>query len=350
MYKSDWKFPKVAAIFDECKKDIRSWYKSDEFFKSLIDQYYYIEYNEIKNECSKKNDQFADTFPAQKVFMILFYICLVPYINVKNIKEEIKNTLNSNIDLLNMIASYMIFVHLFNTFCGCRMEGSWNKSISNSYVYINDIMNTENGIAESEKKLTEFEEEWMLSHMKELDLSGYALTKYSYRLKINFLRTLMKDAVNHVKLTDNGQINDVVNYMNLFGVGCIDNEIICNFAILSHFLRVQVNTLKKICRDCGITKTKISINKIKGLADVSNWVYLKDKQKFQFYAKKFIIKKTYSLFNKIVFEIQKDPAFELLTITENAGSDLELLKIINEIRKKYEESDYSTDVESNDPQ
>ena len=29
----------------------------------------------------------------------------------------------------------MIFVHLFNTFCGVRMEGKWNNRVKNTYVY-----------------------------------------------------------------------------------------------------------------------------------------------------------------------------------------------------------------------
>ena len=29
----------------------------------------------------------------------------------------------------------MIFVHLFNTFCGVKMEGKWNNRVKNTYVY-----------------------------------------------------------------------------------------------------------------------------------------------------------------------------------------------------------------------
>lgn len=50
------------------------------------------------------------------------------YNKTKNI-EKLEN------DYFKMIASYVIYVHLFNTFCCVRMEPTWNKKIRNLYVY-----------------------------------------------------------------------------------------------------------------------------------------------------------------------------------------------------------------------
>ena len=34
-----------------------------------------------------------------------------------------------------MMSRYLIQVHLFNVFCGVRMESGWNESVKNLYVY-----------------------------------------------------------------------------------------------------------------------------------------------------------------------------------------------------------------------
>ena len=44
---------------------------------------------------------------------------------------------SENIDLddyMKMIASYVLFVNSFNTFCNVRMQKGWNGSIHNEYV------------------------------------------------------------------------------------------------------------------------------------------------------------------------------------------------------------------------
>ena len=34
-----------------------------------------------------------------------------------------------------MIASYLVFAHLFNTYCAAKIEKSWNTNIGNEFVY-----------------------------------------------------------------------------------------------------------------------------------------------------------------------------------------------------------------------
>lgn len=80
------------------------------------------------DECDKAYIwQVADIYPAYNlVITVLALIGIYP-----NLGDDRPTPQN----YLKMIASFVLFVNLFNTFCGIKMNSSWNTSISNKYVY-----------------------------------------------------------------------------------------------------------------------------------------------------------------------------------------------------------------------
>ncbi len=77
-----------------------------------------------KGKQYKKYDN-ADIYPANKLSLTILFFMLV-YSNHTNIEFE---------EYMRMIASYVLYVNSFNTFCGVKMENLWNSGIQDAYVY-----------------------------------------------------------------------------------------------------------------------------------------------------------------------------------------------------------------------
>lgn len=74
---------------------------------------------------------------------------------------------DSDFNYKEMIASYIIYVNLLNTFCGVRMSTKWNETIKNLYVYKKVSQNDVNNVfseMEIEKGIKEMENTLMLEH------------------------------------------------------------------------------------------------------------------------------------------------------------------------------------------
>ena len=186
--------------------------------------------------------------------MMLFFLCLAPYMTFDSNNFQINdlapdtdnsgaltnllNGLEGNKEYLDMIASYMIYVHLLNSFCCCRMEGSWNKSISNSYVYIYTQIN-ENECVMNEEKMNCEEEKRIMKHAESLGLSFNVEDAERFRISIYILKEIAKDDV---------------EIMDKLGVGEVDvggsTEVICNFPRLSSLLSLRKEPLTKLYRSC----------------------------------------------------------------------------------------------------
>lgn len=136
------------AIYNKCKSNVRSWYDNDKFEHILNKKYYSpkstITANEedvddsvvsnvnnqspdvitVKNGVNLKGFEIADIYPACKVSMMIMTM-LVMHQSEGHSKDE----------TLKLIAAYLVFVHLLNSFCGVRMNKAWNTHIGNEYVY-----------------------------------------------------------------------------------------------------------------------------------------------------------------------------------------------------------------------
>ena len=341
IYDKDFNFPKVSTIFDECKEYIRNWYVSNDFYKNLLNRNYAL--NESRNQIYISNrgeGQFADIFPAQKVVMMLFFLCLAPYmtfddesfqINELNPNDDNQDyidnliiELSNNIEYLDMIASYMIFVHLFNSFCGCRMEGKWNINISNSYVYIYTQIN-EGECLMNNYKMNLLEQQQILNHINELNLGLEVKKMHEFRALIYFLKEIAKDDI---------------GLMNMFGVGEINNDesniVICNFGLLGQFVGLRPSELKKQYKICNKTKEKYSGDIPEELNNDYNWYVFNINYSLDSLSKWAIldtISDTCSHIRNIVNS--KEELFELL----DRASDETLRGIIRNYVEAYEATD-----------
>lgn len=70
--------------------------------------------------------------------MFLIYLCFYEGKEIEDGKENRKVVIE---DAPRKIAAYVLFVFLFNTWCGCIMETGWNTSLSNEYVYKKEKVN-----------------------------------------------------------------------------------------------------------------------------------------------------------------------------------------------------------------
>lgn len=83
---------------------------------------------------STSNMETADIFPAYKLVQMVYFLLLIyPMYQREHVSEKPDDCL---LKYLNMVASYVAYMHLFNSSCGVRMEKTWNKAIGNEYVYI----------------------------------------------------------------------------------------------------------------------------------------------------------------------------------------------------------------------
>ena len=70
--------------------------------------------------------EFADIFPAFKlvITVFLFFGYMHNYITENEGSDSDLET-----EYFQMLASYVIYANLFNTFCSVKMEKSWNKKL-----------------------------------------------------------------------------------------------------------------------------------------------------------------------------------------------------------------------------
>ena len=118
-----------------------------------------------------------------------------------------------------MIASYVVYVNLFNSFCGAKMNSKWNKDVSNSYVYIFDnvhsISATEMDLKEVTKKLKKLEMDFIIQHVDEMkfddELLFYANQEISNKMSKEVLDKKMNINKNKKLINDMlGQITNII--------------------------------------------------------------------------------------------------------------------------------------------
>ena len=141
-------------LYTQIKSKLRDWY-GDADIKIKLDHLYKIERGEIKRagvkeekkerdyQLSKKERrgksavksnkkknktkwQVADIYPAFKLVKTVFFLLAF---------SSRLQTDEKDYDFHKMIASYIVYVQLFNSFCGVKMIEDWNRDISNIYVY-----------------------------------------------------------------------------------------------------------------------------------------------------------------------------------------------------------------------
>lgn len=86
---------------------------------------------------TEKKWEIADIFPAYKLLeMIYFLFGLMEYYIEMRIKKKGRvDRVVFEREYFKMLASYIIFVNLFNGYCGIQMESKWNEKVGNLYVY-----------------------------------------------------------------------------------------------------------------------------------------------------------------------------------------------------------------------
>lgn len=114
-------------VFNFVKTNIRSWYSKK--FKQFLTFYNVDVDGNISTSPSGSNHDTADIYPSIKVEMMIIYLCL--YFLVDSPKPRF--------DLY--IATYVLYVQLFNSFCACNMQAGWNRSIGSEYVYYSHNIN-----------------------------------------------------------------------------------------------------------------------------------------------------------------------------------------------------------------
>ena len=70
----------------------------------------------------------ADIYPASRLALTVWFLMLI-YSNYHDRLEFDQKAYR------RMIASYILYVNTFNTYCGVKMEHHWNNDIVNAYVY-----------------------------------------------------------------------------------------------------------------------------------------------------------------------------------------------------------------------
>ena len=72
------------------------------------------------------------------------------------------------VEYMSLVASYMIYAHLFNSFCAVKMNSKWNGDISNEYFYIHkkQTINMGNVIQINMDELKRIETEYLIKQIE----------------------------------------------------------------------------------------------------------------------------------------------------------------------------------------
>ena len=136
----------LSKTYKSIYKVIRNWYKKEEgtikenFVKYQTNNAGTIKKDTRADSGSRRNQEekpisysIADIYPAEKVIMMILYLAMYDL------------SPDPPAELDDLIAVYCVYVQLFNSFCACRMESTWNEKIQNEYVYIPNV-NVRDGI------------------------------------------------------------------------------------------------------------------------------------------------------------------------------------------------------------
>lgn len=201
-------------LYLNCYKGIRKWYEKDEVFvKPLMRMFCCDDSNgdflfgvnpyQLPDDFETGNAQtwtVADVYPANKVIYMLFFLSVVSGLYTGS-QEEYKA----------MITSYMVYVHLFNSFCGMRMNSGWNGKISNTYVYINQKIGSYFDPPSMEllqAKLRSGELNFIVEHCKSIEMTEQEAKELVERIKkCNSDWTAEEDSLIFEHVRKNGPYN-----------------------------------------------------------------------------------------------------------------------------------------------
>lgn len=117
----------IPGIYKLYTDYVRNWYSNTLGMNAISKLGYNCDFNgeihKIRN-VGGNGYEVADIYPARKlVMMVIFLMTLYSKCYMKFDFDDYKK----------MIASYIVYANLFNSWCAVKMEKTWNKK---SYVYI----------------------------------------------------------------------------------------------------------------------------------------------------------------------------------------------------------------------
>ena len=86
---------------------------------------------------AEKKWEIADIFPAHKLLEMIYFLfgLMEYYVGIRKGENGDDGENEYVREYFKMLASYIIFVNLFNGYCGIQMESRWNEKVGNLYVY-----------------------------------------------------------------------------------------------------------------------------------------------------------------------------------------------------------------------
>ena len=173
------KISRKSKTFSNVTKDhIRTWFANDGV-KDAFTEYYIGDGGVIMTGEStyinkggkevKSSYEFADIYPAHKLYIMILFIVLISLDD-----DEIMSWENPYEEISKMIAAYILYAQAINSMCAVKMERRWNKKVDCTYVYNSEIINgffindnLEKMIVNN-KRLERLEGEALGSHLEEL--------------------------------------------------------------------------------------------------------------------------------------------------------------------------------------
>lgn len=159
----------AKRVLDICKANVRDWYANTKGMNEIIVNNFREEGNDIKKSrtrVAKDKFEVADIYPAHKtILFVLLLLMLFPLYKGEPSRYK------------KMIASYILYVNLFNSTCAARMDRVWNEAIGNKYVYRYLNLNGQNKKAlmnDLMEHLGELEQKCQAEKLDALDFGDYS--------------------------------------------------------------------------------------------------------------------------------------------------------------------------------